>query len=178
MYINFFFIQNKIMIKFTKRLDKLGRVVLPIQVRNKLNLKERSLLEINVRNNEILIKKKEEFGDLIMCFEELCDNFSKFLIIVVVQDRILYSNKLKKEIGLQVCENFKIQLNKLPYEKKQDYIINEKIKINKYLYTFKFINYEENFGFICFFSKHLATLQDKGVMSFLVEYFGQRYDKN
>ena len=48
--------------KFTgivKRIDELGRVVIPIELRNKLNIKEKDQVEIFVSSSSIVIKKYE-----------------------------------------------------------------------------------------------------------------------
>ena len=43
----------------TRRLDELGRVVLPIEIRNKLNLNEKDGLQIWLEGNDIILRKEE-----------------------------------------------------------------------------------------------------------------------
>lgn len=44
-----------------RRVDELGRVVLPIELRNKFNITEKDPLEIFVDNSCIILKKYEPF---------------------------------------------------------------------------------------------------------------------
>lgn len=42
-----------------RKVDELGRVVLPIELRKNLNVKEKDSLEIYVNGNQIILKKYE-----------------------------------------------------------------------------------------------------------------------
>lgn len=44
---------------FVRKIDELGRVVIPIELRKILDIKERDSLEISLNDNGILIKKGE-----------------------------------------------------------------------------------------------------------------------
>lgn len=44
----------------TRPLDKLGRVVIPMEVRENLNLKYKDLLEISVQGEQIILTKHNE----------------------------------------------------------------------------------------------------------------------
>lgn len=65
-----------------RRVDELGRIVIPIEIRNKLNIIYKDPLEIFVNNNNIVLKKNEE-----TCI--FCQN----------------STNLKSYQGKLVCEN-------------------------------------------------------------------------
>ncbi len=43
-----------------RKIDELGRIVIPIEIRNKLNINEKDLLEIFIEENSIILKKFEE----------------------------------------------------------------------------------------------------------------------
>lgn len=43
-----------------RRIDELGRVVIPIEIREKFNIKEKDPLEIYVDNQFIMLKKHED----------------------------------------------------------------------------------------------------------------------
>ena len=42
-----------------RKLDELGRLVIPIEIRKSLNINERDPLEIRVENDNIILNKKE-----------------------------------------------------------------------------------------------------------------------
>lgn len=43
----------------TRKVDELGRIVLPIELRRKMNIEEKDSLEIYVEGNSIILKKYE-----------------------------------------------------------------------------------------------------------------------
>lgn len=46
------------MIKVLRKVDELGRIVIPIDVRKQLGIKEGKTLEISIENNKIVLEKK------------------------------------------------------------------------------------------------------------------------
>lgn len=42
-----------------RRIDELGRIVIPIEIRKRLNIYEKDAIEIFVKNNSIILKKYE-----------------------------------------------------------------------------------------------------------------------
>jgi transcriptional pleiotropic regulator of transition state genes len=46
------------MIKVLRKVDELGRIVIPIDVRKQLGIKEGETLEISIENNKIVLEKK------------------------------------------------------------------------------------------------------------------------
>ena len=51
----------------TRPIDHLGRVVIPIEIRESLNIKPKDLLEISIQGNKIVLKRSSE-----VCI--FCDN--------------------------------------------------------------------------------------------------------
>lgn len=46
---------------FVRKIDELGRIVLPIEIRKSLDIKERDSLEISLKEDGIFIKKEGKF---------------------------------------------------------------------------------------------------------------------
>lgn len=44
-----------------KKIDKLGRIIIPIKIRNQFNIKERDSIEIFIEGNGIILKKYENY---------------------------------------------------------------------------------------------------------------------
>ena len=44
----------------TRKVDELGRIVIPMELRNKLKIDEKDALEIYLENNSIILKKVED----------------------------------------------------------------------------------------------------------------------
>lgn len=58
-----------------RRIDELGRVVVPKEIRKSLHIKNGENLEIFVNNDEIILKKYSEIGNI----KEISDNISETL---------------------------------------------------------------------------------------------------
>ena len=95
------------LISFTRRIDELGRIVIPKEVRNKLKFNTGDLLDLSVNREELIIKKcsdtlnKDYIKDLIKLVESL-GNF-EFLFtegekIVVVSENTRFKELLGKRI--------------------------------------------------------------------------------
>ena len=46
------------MIKVLRKVDELGRIVIPIDVRKQLEINEGETLEISIENNKVVLEKK------------------------------------------------------------------------------------------------------------------------
>ena len=81
-----------------RRVDELGRVVLPIELRNKFNIKEKDALEIYVDGSAIVLKKFEQ--NCVFCggSKELI-NFNDKLVCKDCSNKLLntINNDNKKE---------------------------------------------------------------------------------
>lgn len=75
---------------FVRRIDELGRVVLPIEIRKILDIKEKDPLEIFFNDNKIFIKKKADF--CIFCNSKV--NLKNFLDKIICEKCI---QKIKED---------------------------------------------------------------------------------
>ena len=74
----------------TRRVDELGRVVIPIEIRYRLGIKEKDKFEIYVDNNKIILKMY--YTSCVFCRG--------------TENLIEYNNKL-------ICNNCKIKISKI-----------------------------------------------------------------
>lgn len=70
----------------TRKVDDLGRIVIPIELRNKLNIEVKDSVEIFVEGNNIILKKNEP--NCIFC--------GAFKRLIRYQEKQICSNCLKK----------------------------------------------------------------------------------
>lgn len=73
-----------------RNLDELGRIVIPIEIRKNLNIKERDPIEISVNHNSIILRKKENTCVFCNSIHDLEEFNSKYLCISC-------KNRLKEE---------------------------------------------------------------------------------
>ena len=118
---------------FIKRIDDLGRIVIPKEIRRSLCIQNNENMEISINSDEIVLKKhsllNEKEKDLIkLC--NLVQNISNKIIVVTDRDKVIYStiesiinkgisNKLKDNIinqkeldmNIHITDEYKIESN-------------------------------------------------------------------
>lgn len=76
-----------------RRIDDLGRVVIPKEIRRTLRIRESEPLEIFTdRNGEIILKKYSPIGEMGSCAQELADVMARvtgYLICICDQDQMI-----------------------------------------------------------------------------------------
>ena len=78
-------------VKITRKVDELGRIVIPSEIRKHLDIEQDTVLEVELCNNEIIIRKAEDtcrlcgsvkdlhkIGDVFVCKE--CANEIKKIV--------------------------------------------------------------------------------------------------
>lgn len=109
-----------------RRIDELGRIVIPKEIRNVLNIYPGDNLEILIESTNILLKKysyiDNNYNYLKLCVEELQKSIDK-KVILSTRDKTLYNNEIN-------IDDFKTNL-KLVYEERKEIISTEKKLIKK-----------------------------------------------
>ena len=107
---------------FIKRIDSLGRIVIPKEIRRKLKVEENENMQLSLINDSIVIKKHNILNDYenkIKEYGNILKDFSYKKVIITSREKIVFSsekNLLEKEITDVVI----------------NYIINrESLKVNK-----------------------------------------------
>ncbi len=103
-------------IGIVRRIDNLGRIVIPMEIRRNLKFKEGDPLELYVSGNNIIVKKFsaiDSFGDDLHTY---CDEISKALNITVLAtdvDKVLAGSGKSKSIysGKSLEKEFKQSIN-------------------------------------------------------------------
>lgn len=103
----------------TRKIDELGRIVVPKELRNTMNLKEGSLLEITANEDSIVMKKLSpldkgrEFASLVA--ETLSKQSDDALVFIISDDEIVAKcGKGSKELD-EVPEALKRHIDKHRY---------------------------------------------------------------
>ena len=118
---------------FIKRIDDLGRIVIPKEIRRIFSIQSNENMEITIKENEIILKKHnilEEKDEEIIKLCNLISNISNKNIIVTDREKVFYSNiesiinkeisdQLKEaiinrkelELGINITDKYKIESN-------------------------------------------------------------------
>lgn len=155
----------------SRRVDQLGRVVIPIEIRKSLKLQEGSLLEIEVKDDCLLLKKNEPLKNFKMYIEDVCNVLDDCIFFVISENTVIFANeKYKKYEGVVLSENF-ISLHKNNNYERRDIVLNdENIIQKKYAYLLPLNNFGDNYGYALFLYSSAITQSQIGVSNFIVKY--------
>ena len=120
-----------------RRIDELGRVVIPKEIRRNLRIKDGENLEIFVENNENIVLKKysiiKGLEDFAQDFTDAIHSFVKGNVIIADNDNVLaVSGNLKKDL-----------LNKNISEDLEEKISRREEMIEKHKKKFKIVENKE-----------------------------------
>lgn len=96
----------------TRRIDELGRIVIPKELRINLGIREGEPLEIYVENNNIVIKKFSQIENVLDVSKNICHIISDICNIdLMISDRekvIITSDNLKEFNGRELSDKLKM----------------------------------------------------------------------
>ena len=157
-----------------RKIDELGRIVIPKELRKSLNVKNGDDLEIKVVDNKIMLEKYYRLKSLNDIFDNYCQMLNRFLssnyIITDKENIILASKELIQLKGLKLNKRI-IELidsrkplldNNLPILK-----ISEDIEVNKNYYFCPIIIDTDIIGSIILFNNKEIDQKEK----FIVDIF-------
>ncbi len=89
-----------------RKIDELGRIVLPKEIRRNLGIRDGENLEIFVENDHILLKKyskMQDYSEIVTNLANIVDQTYDFNILITDRDKVLYSGvkniPVHEEIG-------------------------------------------------------------------------------
>ena len=130
----------------TRRIDDLGRIVIPKEIRKNLKIKENEVLEIFINNDEIILKKFSPFNDsekVLSDYIKVINDMTGNDVIITDRDKVILSSKkleerlINKKLSEYVNDLMENRSTFLSNDMKGIEVIdNEKIKQNYYFIPF------------------------------------------
>lgn len=130
----------------TRRIDDLGRIVIPKEIRKNLKIKENEVLEIFINNDEIILKKFSNFNDsekVLSDYIKVINDMTGNDVIITDRDKVILSSKkleerlINKKLSEYVNDLMENRSTFLSNDMKGIEVIdNEKIKQNYYFIPF------------------------------------------
>lgn len=170
-----------------RRIDDLGRIVIPKEIRKTLRISEGDSIEINIGLNEDIILKKHSTIDDIWSFaDEYANILNKFIslpILIFDCDKIIISKgKSKSEfIGMEISKKLEQELRKkviLRVQSKQDkYIeISQSFPDWDYEYIVPIVSNGDVVGGICCLSKNGLKEEDENMLKISASFIGKHLE--
>ena len=151
----------------TRRIDDLGRIVIPKEIRKNLKIKENEVLEIFINNDEIILKKFSRFNDsekVLSDYIKVINDMTGNDVIITDRDKVILSTKKLEE---------KL-LNKKLSEYVNDLIENRSIFLSNDMKVIEVIDNEkikQNYYFIPF-------IIDSDVVGSIIMFSSKEFDEN
>lgn len=120
-----------------RKIDELGRIVIPKEIRNSLKLKEGSEMEILISNDEIIFKKFSPLFELPLLLNASMEILAESYfspILIIDHDKLLSSKNISKKT-LEKCQ-LSQKIFDIIYEKKPAILNNELIKFEEENYSY------------------------------------------
>ena len=150
----------------TRRIDDLGRIVIPKEIRKNLRIKENETLEIFIENENIILKKFSSFDDMDNVFErliEVLEDVTLNNVIITNRERVVKTSKrkeydyLNKELDSTVID--KLEKKESTLSKGNIELINNK-KMETNYYIKPIINNGDVLGSIILFGNREIDTKD------------------
>lgn len=137
----------------SRRIDELGRIVIPKEIRDNLNINSLDSLDIYIDNGNIILtkmKNKDDYIHPVVAFMNAI-NTKNYSFLVIDSIEILYSNNNNYHKGMKLNKYFSDKLNSINKIETSHRTINElvdNINLNDDIYSIKLEAFNDNNIFI------------------------------
>lgn len=133
----------------SRRIDELGRIVIPKEIRDNLNINSLDSLDIFIDNGNIILSKMKNMDDYIHPVVAFINtiNTKNYSFLVIDSMEILYSNINDYQKGMKLNKYFSDKLNSINKIETSHRTINElvdNINLNNDIYSIKLEAYKDN----------------------------------
>lgn len=140
---------------FKKRVDELGRIVIPKQIRNTFKIRDFDELELYIEDDNIILKKTGGIFLLKEKFDNVLNFIGKYLLInafILEQNKVVSTNisDIKDNLILLTDIN-----DFLINQDQKELLFDNDIRVNGYIKTYQLIRDSNLYGYIVFVSDKL-----------------------
>ena len=139
----------------TRRIDELGRIVIPKEIRYNLGIRDGELLEIGIENQSIIIKKFSQIENIKDVSTNICNIINDvFNLDILISDRekiISCCSNLSDLLSYKLDEKFKVLI-----DNRETYIsenLETNFNHNKYFFIVPIITSTDCSGLVIIMSK-------------------------
>ena len=138
----------------SRRIDELGRIVIPVEIRKNLNLKEGENLEFSISDNNILLKKKSYVESNYQMLTSIFNSFNSVIngeYFITDRDKILISSN-NKLVNKKLSDNLYNLLNVHNQSVINNKIILDDVTIDNSIYIYPYYSENNIIGLICLYN--------------------------
>lgn len=164
----------------SRRIDELGRIVIPKEIRKNLKIREGDQMEFYVEKEYVVLRKQSSLRGLDEDIEHLLEVLYRKLkqtVILTDLDKVVYSLGEKKYEGIELSSRFKNILN----DRKvfDGYVLDFAIATpcNSDIYVLPLVSYGELYGSIIVLQNNDYLLDnEKEIIKLIGEYVVKKLD--
>ncbi len=163
------------MIGISRRIDQLGRIVIPVEVRKKLKIEEGNLLDIKLEDNCIVLSKSEPLKDFKAYIQDVCSSVTWCHFLVLSDTSVIFASEhYKKYENEKIVDNFEQNILSSNGQKIKINICEDLSIDNMFIYSYKLTCFGDKHGYACFLYEKEATEKQKGAMQFVSDYISSK----
>lgn len=140
---------------FKKRVDELGRIVIPKQIRNTFKIRDFDELELYIEDDNIILKKTGGIFLLKEKFDNVLNFVGKYLLIntfILEQNKVVSTNISDiKDNSILLTDINDFLIN----QDQKELLFDNDIRVNGYIKTYQLIRDSNLYGYIVFVSDKL-----------------------
>lgn len=140
---------------FKKRVDELGRIVIPKQIRNTFKIRDFDELELYIEDDNIILKKTGGIFLLKEKFDNVLSFMGKYLLInafILEQNKVVSTNiSYIKDNSILLTDINDFLIN----QDQKELLFENDIRVNGYIKTYQLIRDSNLYGYIVFVSDKL-----------------------
>lgn len=140
---------------FKKRVDELGRIVIPKQIRNTFKIRDFDELELYIEDDNIILKKSGGIFLLKEKFDNVLNFIGKYLLInafILEQNKVVSTNISDiKDNSILLTDINDFLIN----QDQRELLFENDIRVNGYIKTYQLIRDSNLYGYIVFVSDKL-----------------------
>ena len=164
----------------SRRIDELGRIVIPKEIRKNLKIREGDQMEFYVEKEYVVLRKQSSLNGLDEDIEHLLEVLYRKLkqpVILTDLDKVMYSLGEKKYLGLELSNRYKTILNNRKIY--DGYILDFALStpFNSDIYSLPLISYGDLYGSIIVLQNNDYLLDnEKDIIKLIGEYIVKKID--
>ncbi len=142
-----------------RKIDELGRIVLPKEIRRNLGIRDGENLEIFVENDHILLKKyskMQDYSEIVKNLASIVNNTYDFKVLITDRDKVLFSGIEDIEINAEIGDkllNFIHNRESVTKSSLDTYIFNDK-ELTGYFLVLPIISSIDCLGLIILYNEN------------------------
>lgn len=114
-----------------RRIDDLGRIVIPKEIRRSLKIKDGDFLDIDVENDKILLNRYSNFLDIENFLNKLLESLGeKIMKDIIIFDNYKIVSQYKRKINNIIGKEIGTEITELMDSRKNNYNFSSVIKVD------------------------------------------------